>query len=184
MSNVSITGYAGWLAYDMFLIVSFSSQPVYDPNPLKPNSNPKKPVSGLCRIRRFGRTLTPLTPRIHFFFFFFLLHHDVFVSSVLLFFNFFFKKIHYTLRVFFFLEKVEILNYNNCKLLIFTQKIDEPLSTCVSACSKASILLCVNFEFLTTELHVFYILNIYVKFCSTHMLFTIWSINLFLYIIT
>ena len=74
---------------------------------------------------------------------------------------------------FFVWEKVEILNYNNCKLLIFTQKIEEPLSTCVSACSKASILLCVNFEFLTTELNVLYILNIYVKFCSTHMLFTI-----------
>ena len=30
---------------------------------------------------------------------------------------------------FFLLEKVEISNYNKCKLLIFTQKIKEPLNT-------------------------------------------------------
>ena len=44
----------------MFLIVSFSGRPVYDPNPLRPNPNPKKPVSGSCRVRELGRTLTPL----------------------------------------------------------------------------------------------------------------------------
>ena len=27
------------------------------------------------------------------------------------------------------IDKVEISNYNKCKLLIFTQKIEEPLST-------------------------------------------------------
>ena len=37
------------------------------------------------------------------------------------------------------LEKVEIPNYNKCKLLIFTQNIEEPLSTRVSACSEASL---------------------------------------------
>ena len=60
MSNVSIAGYAGWPAYDTFLIMLLSSRPVYDPNPLRPNPNPKKPVSGLCRVRGLGRTLTPL----------------------------------------------------------------------------------------------------------------------------
>ena len=37
-----------------------SGRPVYDPNPLRPNPNPKKPVSGSCRVRGLGRTLTPL----------------------------------------------------------------------------------------------------------------------------
>ena len=44
----------------MFLIVLLSGRPVYDPNPLRPNPNPEKPVSGSCRVRGFGRTLTPL----------------------------------------------------------------------------------------------------------------------------
>ena len=61
MSNVSIAGYAGWPTYDTFLIVSLSSRPVYDPNPLRSNPNPKKPVLGSCRVRGLGRTLTPLT---------------------------------------------------------------------------------------------------------------------------
>ena len=39
------------------------------------------------------------------------------------------------------------------------------------------------FENLTIELHVLYILNTHVKFCVNWMLFTISSINLFLYII-
>ena len=60
MSNVSIAGYAGWPTYDTFLIVLLSGQPVYDPNPLRSNPNPKKPVSGSCRVRGLGRTLTPL----------------------------------------------------------------------------------------------------------------------------
>ena len=38
----------------------FSGRPVYDPNPLRPNPNPKKSVSGSCRVRGLGRTLTPL----------------------------------------------------------------------------------------------------------------------------
>ena len=29
------------------------------------------------------------------------------------------------------------------------------------------------------ELHVLYVINTYVKFCTNQMLFTIWSINLF-----
>ena len=57
---MSVTGYAGWPAYDTFLIVSLSGQPVYDPNPLRPNPNPKKPVLGSCRVRELGRILTPL----------------------------------------------------------------------------------------------------------------------------
>ena len=57
---MSITGYAGWPAYDTFLIVSLLSRPVYDPNPLRSNPNPKKPISGLYRVRGLGRTLTPL----------------------------------------------------------------------------------------------------------------------------
>ena len=60
MSNVSIAGYAGWPAYDTFLIVSLSSRPIYDPNPLRPNPNPKKPVLSSCRVHGLGRTLTPL----------------------------------------------------------------------------------------------------------------------------
>ena len=63
MSNVSIAGYAGWPAYDTFLIVSLLGRPVYDPNPLRPNPNPKKSVSGSCRVRGLGRTLTPLYMR-------------------------------------------------------------------------------------------------------------------------
>ena len=60
MSNVSIADYAGWPACDTFLIVSVLGWPIYDPNPLRPNPNPKKPVSGSCRVRGLGRTLTPL----------------------------------------------------------------------------------------------------------------------------
>ena len=58
------------------------------------------------------------------------------------FFNFFLK-FHYALSFFFFcvIEKVEISNYNKCKLLIFTKKIEEPLSTRVNACLEASIIL-------------------------------------------
>ena len=37
-----------------------SGRPVYDPNPLRPNPNPEKSVSGSCRVRGLGRTLTPL----------------------------------------------------------------------------------------------------------------------------
>ena len=38
---------------------------------------------------------------------------------------------------------------------------------------------CVNFENLTIEFHVPYVLNIHIKFRSNRMLFTIRSINLF-----
>ena len=61
MSNVSIAGYAGWPTYDTFLIVSLTDRPVYDPNLLRSNPNPKKPVSGSCRVHGLGRTLTPLS---------------------------------------------------------------------------------------------------------------------------
>ena len=57
MSNMSIMG---WPAYDTFLIVSLSGRPVYDPNPLRSNPNPKKPVSDSCHVRGLGWTLTPL----------------------------------------------------------------------------------------------------------------------------
>ena len=57
MSNMSIMG---WPAYDTFFIVSLSSRPVYDPNPLRSNPNPKKPVSDSCHVRGLGWTLTPL----------------------------------------------------------------------------------------------------------------------------
>ena len=40
--------------------MSLSGRPVYDPNSLRPNPNPKKPVSGSYRVRRLGQTLTPL----------------------------------------------------------------------------------------------------------------------------
>ena len=40
-------------------------------------------------------------------------------------------------------------------------------------------LLDVNFENITVGLHVLYVLNIRVKFCSNRMLFAIRSINLF-----
>ena len=46
----------------MFLIMSLLGRPVYDPNPLKPNPNPQKHVSGSCRVRGLGQTLTPLGP--------------------------------------------------------------------------------------------------------------------------
>ena len=35
-------------------------KPIYDPNPLRPNPNLKKPMSGSCRIHGLGRRLTPL----------------------------------------------------------------------------------------------------------------------------
>ena len=60
MSNVSITGYAGWPVYDAFLIMSLSGWPVYNPNPLRSNPNLKKPVSSLCRVHGLDRILTPL----------------------------------------------------------------------------------------------------------------------------
>ena len=50
----------GWPAYDTFLIVSLLGRPVYDPNPLRSNPNPKKPVSDSCHVRGLGWTLTPL----------------------------------------------------------------------------------------------------------------------------
>ena len=37
----------------------------------------------------------------------------------------------------------------------------------------------VNFENLTVEFHVPYVLNMHIKFCSNQMLFTISSINFF-----
>ena len=40
-------------------------------------------------------------------------------------------------------------------------------------------LLDVNFENLTVEFHVIYVLNMRIKFRSNWILFTIWSINLF-----
>ena len=57
---MSIAGYVGWPAYDTFLIVSLSDRPIYDPNPLKPNPNQKKPVLGSYRVCGSSRTLTPL----------------------------------------------------------------------------------------------------------------------------
>ena len=60
MSNVSIASHAGWPSYDPFLIVLLLGQSVYDPNPLRPNLNLQKPVSGSYRVHRSGPTLTPL----------------------------------------------------------------------------------------------------------------------------
>ena len=60
MSNVSITSHVSWPSYDLFLIVLLSSQLVYDPNPLRPNLNQQKPVSGSCFVRGLGWTLTSL----------------------------------------------------------------------------------------------------------------------------
>ena len=40
--------------------MSLSGRPVYDLNPLRPNPNPKKPVSGSCCVYGLGRTLTLL----------------------------------------------------------------------------------------------------------------------------
>ena len=70
---MSIVGYVGSPAYDTFLIVSLSSQPVYEPNPLRPNPNPKKPMLGSCRVRRLGQTLTPLDTRLTYGIYWFLL---------------------------------------------------------------------------------------------------------------
>ena len=39
--------------------------------------------------------------------------------------------------------------------------------------------LSINFENLTVEFHIPYVLNMYIKFRSNRILFTIWSINLF-----
>ena len=45
---------------------------------------------------------------------------------------------HHTPRIFLLLENVVIQNYNGCSKLTLIQKIEEPLSTCVSACLEAS----------------------------------------------
>ena len=45
MLNMSIAGHTSWFAYDMFFIMSHSGQSVYDPNLLRPNPNPQKPVT-------------------------------------------------------------------------------------------------------------------------------------------
>ena len=46
---------------------------------------------------------------------------------------------YHTLKVsFWLLENVVIQNYNGCSKLTLIQKIEEPLSTCVSACLEAS----------------------------------------------
>ena len=42
---MSIASHAGWPAYNTFLIVLRSGQPVYDPNLLRPNPNMQKPMS-------------------------------------------------------------------------------------------------------------------------------------------
>ena len=53
-----------WVMWVDLLMTRFLSyradRPIYDPNPLKPNPNPKKPVLGSCRVHGLGRTLTPL----------------------------------------------------------------------------------------------------------------------------
>ena len=47
--------------YDTFLIISLSGRPIYDPNLLRPNPNPKKPMLGSCRVRGLGgRNFYPL----------------------------------------------------------------------------------------------------------------------------
>ena len=46
---------------------------------------------------------------------------------------------HHTPKFFLLLENVIILNYNKCSKLILTQKIEEPLSTSMSAYSEASM---------------------------------------------
>ena len=60
MLNVFIADYTSWPVYDSFLIVLLLGWPIYDPNSLRPNPNPKKPVSSSCRVRGLDRTLTPL----------------------------------------------------------------------------------------------------------------------------
>ena len=57
---MSFASYAGWSAYDTFLIMSLLGRPVYDPNPLRSNPNPKKSVSGSCHVRKLDWTLTAL----------------------------------------------------------------------------------------------------------------------------
>ena len=57
---IAVAGHVGWLSYEQFLIVLLLGQPVYDPNPLRPNPNSQKPVLGLCHVRGLGRTLTAL----------------------------------------------------------------------------------------------------------------------------
>ena len=131
MSNVSITRYMGWPTYDTFLIVSLMDWPVYDPNPLKPNPNPRKPMSGLCRVRGLGRTLIPLNLLRSFKKLIMLIIFIHYNLRLLHFFNHQKKKNprgvikklfhlqthnnHHTLK-FFWLENVVISNYNEWKL--------------------------------------------------------------------
>ena len=54
---MSIAGYAGWPTYDTFLIVSLSGRPAYEPNPLRPNPNPKKNRVGFVSCSRVGSNI-------------------------------------------------------------------------------------------------------------------------------
>ena len=85
----------------------------------------------LLLILKFFQS-TKLTPHILFFFFFYFITMYFFLLSSF-FFNLKKNSLHTYFFFFFFffflwLEKVEILNYNKCKLLIFTQKIEESLN--------------------------------------------------------
>lgn len=57
---MSIVGHVSWPAHDTFLIMTLLGQRVYNPNPLRPNSNLQKLVSCSCHIRELGQTLTLL----------------------------------------------------------------------------------------------------------------------------
>ena len=62
-----IAGYTSWPTYDTVFIVSLSSWSVYDPNPLRPNPDPQKPVLSLCHVCGLGRILTPLYLTLHLY---------------------------------------------------------------------------------------------------------------------
>ena len=61
---MSIASYVGWPTYDTFFIVFLSGWSVYDPNSLRSNPNPQKPVS----CSRVGSNID--TPNYNWFLFF------------------------------------------------------------------------------------------------------------------
>ena len=83
--------------------MSLSGRPVYDPNPLRPNPNPKKPVLGSCRVRGLGRTLTPLSESSQ-------IRVDLLLSPTcaVFFFSFFFFPFHTWFGLFFFFLSFQI----------------------------------------------------------------------------
>ena len=82
-----IASYANWSAYNMFLIISHSSRPIYDQNLLRLTLNYKKPchVYGLCQtLRHSCCCFFFICHFFQFYFVFFLFHSLIFLILLVL----------------------------------------------------------------------------------------------------